>query len=120
MSATIFLLIFGACRMATQNVTQMTGVRLKNGRCTSDEYEVALVVSMCNISGVPDIHWYRKDEDNTWSHKRGWSVVVTGVFEPLADLVNEDYIECNRFCVKKARNRFRCILSVNVMNISHR
>lgn len=37
--------------MATQNVTQMTGVRLKNGRCTSDEYEVALVVSMCNISG---------------------------------------------------------------------
>ena len=101
MSATIFLLIFGACRMATQNVTQMTGVRLKNGRCTSGEYEVALVVSMCNISGVPDIHWYRKDEDNTWSHKRGWSVVVTGVFEPLADLVNEDYIECNRFCVKK-------------------
>lgn len=52
--------------------------------------------------GLIDIHWHRQDKDNTWSHKRGLAIVKTSIANPLDDISDENYTECNRFCVKKS------------------
>lgn len=91
------------CRLTTEKVIQMSGVRLKTRKdsCTDNEYEVLLVISMCNRANAVDIHWFRKDDDKKWSHKRGLTLVQMGIDDPISHLESENYVECNRFCVTK-------------------
>ena len=90
------------CNITTKKVLNMVGIRKKSGCCLKNEYEVALVTTT-SLPGWQsiDIHWYRKDEDGTWSHKRGNTIVQMGIKNPLDDIQYGAYEECCRFCVNK-------------------
>ena len=90
------------CNITTKKVLNMVGIRKKSGCCLKNEYEVALVTTT-SLPGWQsiDIHWYRKDEDGTWSHKRGNTIVKMGIKNPLDDIQYGGYEECCRFCVNK-------------------
>ena len=51
-------------------------------------YAVALVVD----PGA-DYHWYRQNSDGTWSHKRGDTLVIDGVIDPMEDARAYGYTE---------------------------
>ena len=90
------------CSITIKKVLNMIGVRKKSGCCLKNEYEVALVTTTSLPSWQPiDVHWYRKDEDGTWSHKRGNTIVQMGIENPLDDIPYGGYEECCRFCVNK-------------------
>ena len=102
------------CVTILKAVLSKEGVQSKSSdECPCNYYEVALyimpaVVSIDKFTGryivwdAGDYHWYRKDDDGTWSHKPGSTPVEIGVINPDVDAYYREYtIACNpHICVK--------------------
>lgn len=59
----------------------------KCGECPTGWFKVYLVVDPDEPGKFGDYHWYRQDEDGTWSHKRGTNNVrnVDAAGKPILD-----------------------------------
>lgn len=70
------------------------------GDCPKCHYKVKLVLQPDNGNGWNDYHWYRQDDDGTWSHKPGQTDVIPGVTDPTQDAKNRGYTtDCGELCV---------------------
>lgn len=72
-----------------------------DGSCKKCHYKVIGGIKSPQ-PGLPygDYHWYRLDDDGTWSHKPGDLPVIPGVKDPITDALNRGYtIFCSPVCV---------------------
>ena len=92
-----------SCSIITKYVLSIEGVEKKKGKeCPECTYEVTLHIQRAYAGNDGDYHWFRKDDDGTWSHKRGFKRVEKGVKNPRTEAHKHGYtIFCpTRFCVK--------------------
>ncbi len=72
----------------------------KDGKCPKCYYKVKLVLQ--DNPGFNDYHWYRQDDDGTWSHKPGMGPVQGPINDPTKDAKKRGYPDdCGYLCVKK-------------------
>jgi RHS repeat-associated protein len=76
------------------------------GDCPCGYYKIMGVVQDKEGSKMPDgrdyhdYHWYRQNDDGTWSDKPGGSSVNTGIKDPVADAKKKKYDKnCGILCV---------------------
>ena len=89
-----------ACAKIISSVIFVSGGRFpeSNGNCPMCYYKVLLVIQEYQ-QPYGDYHWYRQDDDGTWSHKPGDFRVRSGVPNPERDAEERKYpIKCGYLC----------------------
>jgi RHS repeat-associated protein len=73
----------------------------QHGNCPAGYYKVKLVLEPPRPpTGWNDYHWYRQDDDGTWSSKPGSGCVESGVKDPTADARRRGYTtDCGNLCI---------------------
>ncbi len=114
-----------SCQRINAYVLSKSGVRKKNEdeECPKCTYEVTLHIhpaetkkaynkrvrkakkekTKAKAQDLGDYHWYRKDSNGTWSHKRGYKEVEVGLTNPKENAEKYGYtIHCKtHYCVKE-------------------
>jgi hypothetical protein len=77
-----------------------------SGKCKKCWYKVLLVAGdgFRDLAGnaMSDYHWYRQNDDGSWSHKPGDHYVIDGVSDPEGDAKGRGYTStCGYFCFQE-------------------
>lgn len=88
------------CETIKQTILNKQAKEATNGECPKCYYKVNLVIKPHQGNNPSDYHWYREDDDGTWSHKLGCTPVIPRVMSPYFDSKLRGYTkDCGIFCI---------------------
>jgi len=94
----------GYCEYKCENITENTlndiPEAVVSGVNESCQTGFRKICNFIRNGSFSDYHWYRQDEDGSWSDKPGWGSVSVNKTDIESDAKEKGYREfCNCFCI---------------------